>query len=87
MSFRFEVQDIHRLKRARVAILEGAVLEGAIPPDTPARLIQQGGAVPLHIKSVVLWSAKSTLPDTISITLALQEPAVELVQIGDIITS
>lgn len=86
MGFKFEIKGISRLQKARIAVLDGRLLEGSVTVGATAELIHRGQRLPIRIKGVVLGSASSGA-DHLSITIDLRQEAIGLASIGDLIVS
>lgn len=86
MSFRFEIIRINTLTRARIAVLDGRLLEGSVTTDISAELIHAEQRFPIHIKGVVLGSVCPGT-DVLSLTVDLHQETMGLVAVGDLIVS
>jgi hypothetical protein len=82
MAYTFEITSIAKLPRARIGVLDGKLLEGSVTTDSVASLVHGKERVPMHVKGVVLDSAKK-FNNALSITVELRQHAMDIVSVGD----
>lgn len=82
--YTFRILRIHRLERARVAVLDGEFIEGRLNTFRTAELVHDGMRYPLEVKGVVLdypWGQAHR----VSLTVALNGEALVHACEGDLL--
>ena len=82
MAFTFEITQVNRLAWAKVGVLDGLVLDGAVLIGAKAQLMHDGHSYPLRVKGVVLDSVRHK-KEYLSLTVDLREAAMKVATVGD----
>lgn len=82
MPCTFEIKNITVLPKAKVAVLDGTLLAGAVTTDSTAELVHCGQCFPLRVKGVASIQPSSQC-DALSVTVSLMQDAMTIAAIGD----
>lgn len=82
MAFTLKITAIYRLPRARIGVIDGVLLEGAVHAGCDAELVQGETRTPVHVKSVVLGAPAKEV-EHLSVTVDIRAPALALAAVGD----
>jgi hypothetical protein len=85
VQFEFKINKISKLEQAKVAILDGDLLNGKITTNSPASLLHKESKIGLKIKGVVLGGSKGKSPNSLSIVVGLHEEAMKMAEEGDLL--